>query len=81
MDDLESLILHEIDLTDPTPELSEYINRNQNLILYYASKFLTDDLSADPEYQQLSPLDYNIILAIACASLDLDTHEILNRPR
>ena len=81
MENLETLDLREINLNTLTPELSEYIIRIQNLILYYAPKFLTDDLSADPEFQQLSPLDHKLILAYALASLDFDTYEILNRPR
>jgi hypothetical protein len=76
-----NITIRDINLNNPTPELSEYINRNQNLIAYYAPKFLTDDLSADPYYTQLPAIDQHLILAFAFASLNYDTYEILNRPR
>jgi hypothetical protein len=81
MTDLDNIRISDINLNDPTPELSEYIKRNQNLITYYASGFLTDDLSADPYYTQLSAIDQHLILAFAFASIDINTYEVLNRPQ
>jgi hypothetical protein len=81
MTDLDNIRISDINLNNLTPELSEYINRNHNLIAYYAPKFLTDDLSIDPEFRQLSAIDHYLIIAFAFGSLDLDTYEILNRPQ
>lgn len=76
---IENLKFSEIDIYDPSPELEQYIIRNSNLIAYYAPKFLTDDLSLDPDYDNLPAIDKNLILSFAFASLNLDTFEILNR--
>ena len=81
MTDIDNLPFEEINIFDPTPELLDYINRTQNLIAYYAPKFLTDDIHADPEYNQLPQLDRHLILAFAFASLDIDTYEVLHRER
>jgi hypothetical protein len=76
---LENLKLNEIDIYNPSPELEQYIIRNSNLIAYYVPKFLTEDLSDDPDYDNLPAIDRHLILAFAFASLNLDTFEILNR--
>lgn len=76
---LENINFSDIDIYNPSPELKNYIIRNSNLILYYAPKFLTDDLSLDPDYYNLPQLDQDLVLAFAFASLNLNTFEILNK--
>lgn len=76
---MENATIYDIDLNNPSDELIEYIRRNHNLIAYYAPKFLTEDLSLDPDYYQLPDFDQSVILVFALKSLSIDVYEIINR--
>ena len=83
-DDLKAIKLSnlkEINIYDPTPELLEYIKKSENLIAYYAPKFLIQDLSKDKDYPNLPLLDQHLILVFAIASLSVDVYEVLHREK